>query len=137
MTTEEYLDQIKKYDEMIKNRTEDYQRALENASSLGGFSVTERVQSSRNLQKNQNAIAEYLDIERDIARLKEKRQKIIDLIERLPFVEYKIIYILFVKEGEFTLKDIAWEFHKSYDWAKKKKRKALRMIQRMREEGNS
>lgn len=137
MTTEEYLDQIKKYDVMIKNRTKEYQRALENASSLGGFSVTERVQSSRNLHKDQNAIAEYLDIERDIARLKEKRQKIIDLIERLPFVEYKTIYILFVEEGEFTLKDIAWEFHKSYDWAKKRKRKALRMIQRMREEGNS
>ena len=137
MTTEEYLDQIKKYDEMIKNREEDYQRKVEKASSLGGFSVTERVQSSRNLHKDQDAIAEYLDIERDIARLKEKRQKIIALIERLPFIEYKVIYILFVKEGDFALKDVAWEFHRSYDWAKKRKRKALRMIQRMREEGNS
>lgn len=131
MNAEEYLDQYKKLDTIISNEEEEYRRLVASASGLGDFSVSERVQSSRDLHKLQNAIAKYMDLEKKIERLKAKRQSIIDTIERLPFVEYKVLYILYVKAGDFTLKDIAWEFHKSYDWAKWKKRKALKMVQQI------
>ena len=134
MTAEEYLEQIKKIDAMIGNKDEEYRRLVGLASGLGDFSVAERVQSSKNLQQIPNAIAKYIDVEREIEGLKRKRAEIIKTIERLPLVEYKTIYILFVKDGDFTLKDIAWEFHKSYDWAKKKKRRALGLIQKIIDE---
>lgn len=134
MRAEEYLDQIKKLDAIIINKSERYRQCVEQASGLGDFSVGERVQRTRNLQQIPDAIAKYIDLEREIEDLKEKRAEIIKTIERLPFVEYKTIYILFVKEGNFTLKDIAWEFNMGYDWAKKRKAKALRMVQAMLDE---
>lgn len=127
MKAEEYLDQIKKIDSIIANKSEDYLRSVELASGLGNFSVAERVQSSRNLQQIPDAIAKYIDIEREIEDLKRKRAEIIQTIERLPAVEYKIIYKLYVKD--FTLKEVAYHFDRSYDWVKKKKRKALNRIQ--------
>lgn len=132
MRAVEYLDQIKKIDAIISNKNEEYRRLVELSSGLGDFSVSERVKSSRKLQQIPNAIAKYIDIEREIEDLKRKRAEIIGTIERLPSVEYKIIYMLFVKD--YTMKEIAYHFHKSYDWAKKKKGKALKMLQNMIDE---
>lgn len=130
---EEYLDQIKKLDAIITNKTEEYKRLVELSQGLGDFSVAERVQSTRNLQQIPNAIAKYIDIEREIDELKKKRADIIRTIEQLPSVEYKIIYKLYVKD--FTLKEIAYEFDRSYEWVKKWKQKALRMVQSILDKG--
>lgn len=141
MRAEEYLDQIKKIDEMIlnkldiiKGKNDDYNLWWERASGLGGVSESERVQSSRNLQQIPDAIAKYMDIEREIERLnqqievlKQKREDIIKTIELLPSIEYKIIYKLYVKD--FTMKEIAYNLHMSYEGVKKRKNKALRFIQ--------
>lgn len=132
MRAVEYLDQIKKLDAIISNKGEEYRRSVELASGLGEFSVGERVQASRNLQQIPNAIARYIDIEREIDELKRKRSEIIGTIERLPSVEYKILYQLFVKDS--TLKELAYQFDKSYDWVKKKKHKALKIVQGMIDE---
>ncbi len=132
MTAEEYLDQIQKIDDIISNKREDYKRWVEIASGLGDFSVSERVQSSRNLQKNQNAIISYVAIEQEIDELERKRQAVISTIERLPSAEYKVIYKLYVKD--YTLKEVAYSFKRSYEWAKKKKQRGLRLIQGMIDE---
>jgi RNA polymerase sigma factor (sigma-70 family) len=89
--------------------------------------VGERVQASRNLQQIPNAIAKYIDIEREIDDLKQKRAEIIKTIEQLPSVEYKIIYMLYVKD--FTYKEIAYDFGMSYEWVKKRRKNALRLVQ--------
>lgn len=132
MTAEEYLDQIKKIDIMIVNKSRDYKRWVELASGMGDFSVTERVQTSRNLHKGENAIISYVAIEQEINELRGKRQAVIHTIERLPSAEYKVIYKLYV-EG-YTLKEIAYHFHRSYEWAKKKKQRGLKLVQRMIDE---
>lgn len=129
MTAEEYLDQIQKIDDIISNRREDYKRWVEIASGLGDFSVSERVQSTRNLQKNQNAIISYVAIEKEIDELNRKRDEIIRTIERLPSGEYKVIYRIYVKGN--SLKEIAYELRKSYEWAKQRKQRGLALVQQM------
>jgi hypothetical protein len=133
----EYLDQIKKIDFKIRNNNRDHERWVNIADGMGGFSVSERVQTSKDLHKGQNAIAEYIDIERENTELKQKRAEIIGTIERLPSTEYEIIYLLFVGEYDerrdfyvrYTMKEVAYRFDRSYEWVKKRKRKALKMIQ--------
>ena len=132
MTAEKYLEQIRKIDAIIINKLGDHRRWVEIAEGIGGFSVGERVQSSRNLHRGADAIGNYIDLESEIKALREKRQGIIDTIEGLPCDEYKVIYKIFV-EG-YMLKEIPSLFDKSYDWAKKTKRDALKRIQEFLDE---
>lgn len=127
LTAEEYLGLIKKIDAIIANKLQDHARWVEIAEGLGGASVGERVQSSRNMQQTATAIGSYVDIEREIKDLKRERQEIIRSIEQLPFPEYEAMYLLYVRD--FTLKEVAYHFKRSYDWAKVTKRVALRRIQ--------
>lgn len=127
MTAEKYLEQIGKIDSVIINKLNDYRRWVEIAEGIGGFSVGERVQTSRNLHRGADAIGCYLDIESEIKALREKRQSIIDTIELLPRDEYKVIYKIFV-EG-CMLKEIPSFLNMSYGTAKKIKCDALGRIQ--------
>lgn len=125
MLAEEYLEQIQKIDAIINNKLADYKRWVSIAESTGGFSVGDRVQSSRNLQRGADAISRYIDIEREIERLRQKRQDIISTIERLSINEYKVLYGIYV-EGKM-LKECT--FGMSYEWAKTTKEKALAHVQ--------
>lgn len=127
MRAEQYLDNVKKIDAMIKNKLRDYERWVEVADGLGGASLGERVQTSRNLHRGADAIGNYIDIDSEIRELKQERQAIIQTIERLPSVEYEVIYKLYVED--YSMKEIAYVKKKSYDWVKSKKRHGLMLIQ--------
>lgn len=127
MEAEVYLDRIKKIDSMIKNKLRDYARWVEQADGLGGAALGERVQSSRNLHRGADAIGNYIDIEREIAALKQERQTIIQTIEQLPAAEYDVIYKLYVED--YTLKEVAYHAGKSYRWVKLKKNHSLLLVQ--------
>lgn len=130
MRAEEYLRQIRKIDAMIVNKQRDHKRWVEIAEGLGGgFSVGDRVQTTRDLHKGENAIVEYISIEEEIKALESKRNGIIETIERLPYNEYKILYEIYV-EG-YMLKEIPYHFDRSYAWVKKKKQEAMRLLQMM------
>lgn len=130
MTAEEYLQQIRMIDEIIIDQMKDYKRWKDIADGYGGgFSVDERVQTTRNLQRGSDAIIEYISIEGEIKALKKKRQGIIDTIQSLPYYEHKILYAIYV-DG-YMLKELPSMFDKSYDWAKKTKRKALDHVQQI------
>jgi DNA-directed RNA polymerase specialized sigma24 family protein len=124
--------QIRKLDAMIRNKSRDYQRWMEAAECMGGASIGERVQSTRNLHRGSDAIDNYIDAEREIKALKQERQAIIKTIERLPVTEYDLIYRLYVQDQ--TLKELAYHFGKSYDWVKIKKKRALMLVQAMLDE---
>ena len=132
MTAEEYLEQIKTIDAIIINKRKERKRWESIADSLGGFSVSDRVQTSRNLHRGSDAIGEYIDIDREIEELEGKRQGIIDTIQRLPSIEYRVLYMLFVED--YMLKELPSEFNKSYAWVKDKKRKALKHVQNIIDE---
>lgn len=132
MTAEEYVRRVKMIDAIIKNKLRDHARWAEVAEGLGGASVGERVQSSRNLQQTATAIGNYIDIEGEIRALKQERQDIIHTLEQLPFTEYETLYLLYI--GDQTLKEVAYYFKRSYDWAKAKKRTALQHLQEIIDE---
>ena len=132
MTAEDYLKQIIKYDEVITNKKKDYQRWKDIADGLGDFAVTERVQTSRNLHKGQNAIIEYISIEGEIKELERKRQEVINTIQSLPYHEYRVIYKIYV-EG-YMVKELPSILNRSYGWVKKKKSNALNLVQKMIDE---
>lgn len=126
MSAEQYLERIKKIDEMIRNKKEDHQRWVEIAEGLGGFSVGDKVQSSRNLRQIPDAIGRYIDIEQEINDLEQERQRIIKTIEKLPIDEYKILYGIYVKDS--TMKDLAYSLGKSYRWVKQKRVDGLERV---------
>ena len=123
----EYLGRVKKIDAMIINKYRDYRRWVEIAEGMGGVAVTERVQTSRNLQQIPNAIGRYVDIEREIDALKAERLAIIATLEKLPHAEYKILYMLFVED--YLLKELPSHFRMSYEWVKVRKNRALDLLQ--------
>ena len=129
MTAKQYLEQIKKIDAMISNKKRDYERKVGEAEGLGNFSVSERVQSSRNLQRGADTIIEYISIEEEIKKLERKRNGIINTLQELPCDEYKILYAIYV-DG-CRVKELPSRFKMSYDWVKKKKRKALDLVQQI------
>ena len=132
VTAEEYLEQIRKIDTIIINKLNDYHRWVEIAEGIGGFSVGDKVQSSKNLHQIPNAIGKYIDIEREIEELKRKRQAIIGTIERLPSIEYRLLYQIYVEDK--MVKELPSLFGMSYDWVKKTKARALKSVQRMLDE---
>ena len=61
--------------------------------------------------------------------LQKERKAIIHTIEKLPPDEYEVLYKLYIEDQ--TLKEIAYHFGRSYDWAKKKKKDGLARVQEM------
>ena len=129
MTAEQYLEQIKKFDAIISNKKRDYERKISEADGLGGYTVSERVKTSRNLHRGSDAIIEYISIEEEIRELERKRKGIIETLQQLPCDEYKILYAIYV-DG-YRVKELPSRFKMSYDWVRKKKRKALDLVQQI------
>lgn len=132
MTAEEYLEQIKKLDAIISNKMQDYEDKVGIAGGLGNYSTSERVQSSRNLHRNADNIIEYISIEEEIKELQRKRKSIIETLQKLPCDEYKILYHIYVNGN--MVKELPSIFHKSLEWVKWKKRKALDQLQQIIDE---
>lgn len=127
MNAEQYLERIKKIDAIILNKKEDHQRWVEIAEGLGGFSVGDKVQSSKNLRQIPDAIGRYIDTEKEIKDLEQERQRIIKTIEGLPIDEYKVIYGIYVKGN--AMKEIAYSLGRSYRWVQQRKNDGLKRIQ--------
>ena len=127
MTAEQYLSQIELIDTTIAIKRKEYARLVNRADSVGGLSLGERVQSTRNLQRGADTICEYIDIERELQALQARKKAILDTIGRLPSKEYRILYRVYF-EGAM-IKELPSEFKKSYSWVLLMKRKALEHLQ--------
>lgn len=139
MDAHEYLSQIAKLDLMISHKLEQAERWRYAARGLGGLGGSgERVQTSAGVYgREPDAVCRYVDLEREIKDLERKRAAIIRCIEQLPSIECDIIFKLYVGKYDekrqifvpFTRKEVAYQYGKSCDWVKQKKKKALRMVQ--------
>ncbi len=132
MTAEEYLDRIHKIDAMIENKLDDHHRWVGIATGIGGGNDGERVGTGRHLDKIPNAVAHYCDIEQEISELRQERKDIIGTIERLPTIDYKIIYALYV--NGLTIKEVSGKICQSCEFVKKHKKRALARIEAMIED---
>ena len=127
MNAEKYLKQIKKYDYIIANKVKEYQHWVDVADGMGGCSMGDKVQSQRNLHKGSDAIAKYIDIESEIKELRWKRQDILNTLQELDPIEYEVLYKIYLEDK--MLKELCYDFNKSYAWVKNEKKKALKHLQ--------
>ncbi len=136
MTAKEYLLQVKKLDMMISNKLQEVEHWKCIATSTNASSSGERVQASGTQQKMADAVARYMDIEREINaaidELVDRRQEIITTIEQLPVTEYDILHKVYIQNIDFY--DVADGYNKSYSWATSVHGRALRNLQKILDE---
>ena len=85
MQAEKYLSRIILIDAIISNKKEEYNRCVKIAEGLGDFSVSERVQTSRNLHSGQNAIIKYKKIG-VLLRCERKEKRIWSLLRYVDLI---------------------------------------------------
>lgn len=137
MRAEAFLEQLNKLNKLIENKMIEKQLWKSIALGTGQGTDGERVQSSGNQQKMADAIARYVDIEKEIDnaidRFIETRNHIISVIEQLPVTEYDILHKIYVQN--IPLEDVAAAFDKSKSWVRQKKIGALQAVQNILDAG--
>ena len=87
MRSKDYLRQINHIDKMIENKLREVERWKAIATGTNTFSESERVQSSGNKQRMEEAVCRYIQMEEevnaDIDRLVDIKQEVIKTIEEL------------------------------------------------------
>lgn len=131
MKAKTFLEQLAKLNKLIENKMIERQQWMSIATGSGQGTDSERVQSSGNPQKMADAVARYVDIEREIDaaidKFIEKRNHIISVIEQLPVTEYDILHKVYVQG--IPLDEVAVAFGKSYSWVTSKHGRALKAVQ--------
>lgn len=131
MKAKDFLKQLKKLDAMITNKLIEREQWKNIATGSTGVSDGERVQSSGSQQKMADAVARYIDIEKEIDRiidtLVDTKKDVISVIETLDVTEYDILHKHYVQYIE--LADIAIIYDKSYSWITTKHGRALQKVQ--------
>ena len=88
-----YLEQIEKWDAVIRNKFIEKEQWLEMATGIVAHLDGERVQSSGSQQRMADATDRCIDIDRQIDELKAKKAEVIATIELLPLDDIDIAYI--------------------------------------------
>ena len=132
MRAKEYLEQVNWLDDIISNKNVEIEYWKSVAEGLSIASEGERVQSSSNQQKMSAAICKYVDLEKDVKRLEDKRDEIIKTIEKLRFPEYDLLHKVYI-QGRL-LKEISADKKKSYSWGTTTHKKALKHLQKILDE---
>lgn len=109
MNAKEYLDQVRLLDKRIDRKIEEKEVLKSIATSTGSQAMNpDKVQSSINLHKTEDAITRYVDMEAEIDRMIDDfvnlRDKIINEIHQLNDVRYEeLLYLKYVgKLNEHT-----------------------------------
>lgn len=128
MSPERYLERVKQIDVLIINRLHDYERWFNLSRDIMGFPRSEKADATSNFDKIPNAVANYCDIERYIQALKAEREVIIRNVEKLPRMEYIVLYDIFINPQELRLKDIGYKINRGENTVKKIKKRGLRRL---------
>ena len=108
MNTREYLNQIQRYDRVIRNKYVELEQLEAHAIGLSSFSYGDRVQTSGSQDKIGDLVAKIVDLQSEIADttneyLKEKAK----VIKTIDSVKNSVLYdILFKKYVEGKTLDI-------------------------------
>lgn len=134
MRAKDYLEQVNKTNELIKNKQIDaefYRSIAEGAGSIsdGG----DKIKSSPRADKMENAICKCIEVQREIdeqiIRLVSLRHEITKTIEQLPAQEYDILYQIYVQGRSFL--DIAEERDKGSSAIRKVHSQGVRLVQQI------
>lgn len=124
---QEYLDQISKYESMIKNKQAEREFWLSLATNTTAQLGGDRVQSSGNKQQMEAHTVEAVQAEAEIKRLKQEIADIISTIQRLNADDYDFLHKVYIQHK--SLKVVQCEAHKSYSWATTAHSRAKKRLQ--------
>ena len=136
MNARDFLKQLKKLNKMIENKLNEKEQwksiAMGTTAPMGG----ERVQSSGSQQKMADAVARFIDIEKEldecIDNLVDTKKDVISVIEQLNASEYDVLHKVYVQF--FTIQEVAYLYNKSVSWAKTIHKRGLKNVQRILDE---
>ena len=123
-----YLEEYKKIDTMILNKTIEAEQWEALAQSITANMGGEKVQSSSNQQKMQDYICNKIDIEAEIDALIVRKQDITDTIALLPMADYNILHKVYIQSLSF--KEIAVD-EKDYSNVTTAHGRALQRLQKL------
>lgn len=136
MKAKDYLLQISKIDRLVENKIAELEHWQAIATGTTTFSDGDRVQSSGNKYKMEDAILKCIEINKElnaeIDRLVDTRKEVISTIERLKPDEYDVLHKIYVQRKDF--KDVAAALDKSYSWVTSKHGRALASLQKILDE---
>lgn len=136
-TAKGFLMNIRKLDMMIKNKIAEKEKWLVYATGTT-MPLTEKVQSSSNGQKLENATIRYMEelqkIDKRICELLKEKQEKISVIEQLKDIHYDVLHKIYVQN--FTFQKVADDYGKSYSWATSIHGRALKNLQNILDERN-
>jgi DNA-directed RNA polymerase specialized sigma24 family protein len=133
MNAKEFLRQVEKLDRLIENKMVEVQQWRAIAKNTTTTLSADRVQSSHNPQKIQDAICKYMDLEaeinRDIDALVDAKSDVLRVIEQLGATDYDVLHKIYVQG--LTLQDVASAYDRAYGWATTRHGIALKRVQRI------
>ena len=136
MKAKEYLLQIRKIDRLVENKIAELEHWQAIATGTTTFSDGDRVQSTGNKYKMEDAIIKCIEINNEINseidRLVDTRKEVISTIERLKPSEYDVLHKIYVQNKDFQ--EIATAKKRSYSWVTTKHGRALASLQKILDE---
>ena len=136
MKAKEYLLQISKIDRLVENKIAELEYWQAIATGTTTFSDGDRVQSTGNKYKMEDAIIKCIEINNEINseidRLVDTRKEVISTIERLKPSEYDVLHKIYVQNKDFQ--EIATAKKMSYSWVTTKHGRALASLQKILDE---
>lgn len=133
MKAKDFLKQLQKLDLMIQNKIIEREQWKCIAMGSSSHSEGDRVQSSGSQQKMADAVAKYVDMEREIDQcidtLIDTKKDVIRVIEQLDGAEYDLLHKIYVQH--ITLYEVASMYRKTYSWATTIHGRALKNVQKI------
>lgn len=132
MTVCEWLNNVKKLDQLIEAKTEERERLIAIATDISAKPINGMPYDNTGTvpQKMANAVCALVDLEREteklIAHYIDTKQKIIAVIEQLPEKEYGVIHRYYIRG--MTLEAIAEDMGYSTVQIWRIKKKALKSL---------
>ena len=134
MDIDKYLEYISGLPTKKENKRYEYDMWYETAKGTSGRIDGERVQSSGNQKKLENAVVKYTEIEKEIAAIEKEIGRFIEAIEKLPKKYYEIMHDLYIKG--FSLNEIQSKYHKKKTWATTNHNEAKKELRKVLEKWN-
>lgn len=136
MKAQEYLEALEKLDTIIENKMIERELWKAKATRVTQQMSQDRVQSSGNPHKLEDAVLKIVEIDEEIANyigeLAKQEKEIVGTIERLPKVHYDVLHMLYVQHRAFE--DVADKYGKTYSWATTTHGRALEALQQLLDE---
>ena len=136
MNAKKFLYQYEKLKALIDSKEQKIISLKEKAVKITVQSYDEKVQSSGRKDSMAEAVTDYTDLEREvqqeISECQDRQKEIERVLECLPTPEFRVLHKRFIECKELYI--IADEMGKSYSWANKTQRRALKHVQEILDE---